>query len=54
MGGGTNTGQRGGHGQGRIGSGGVGGTSEEGPGRGKLDECIMHQVHTNETRIQLF
>jgi len=25
----------------------VGGTGEEGPGGGKLDGCIMHQVHTN-------
>ncbi len=47
---------RGGHGQRRIkrggdtggeGPGGVGGTGEEGPSGGKLDECIMHQVHTS-------
>ncbi len=24
-----------------------GGTGGEGPGGGKLDECIMHQVHTS-------
>jgi hypothetical protein len=26
----------------------VGGTGEEGPGGGKLDGCIMHQVHTSK------
>jgi len=29
------------------GSDGVGGTGGEGPGGGKLDECIMHRVHTS-------
>jgi len=26
---------------------GVGGTGGEGPGGGKLDRCIMHQVHSS-------
>jgi hypothetical protein len=29
-----------------------GGTGEEGPGRGKLDGCIMHQVHISNTEYQ--
>jgi hypothetical protein len=44
-------GQVGGHaGKDRAGRGPArarGGTSEEGPGEGKLEGCIMHQVHTN-------
>ncbi len=27
-----------------------GGPGEEGPGGGKLDGCIMHQVHTSEEK----
>jgi hypothetical protein len=54
-GGGGQHGSRGGTGEevpsgggtGGEGPGGVGGTGEEGPGEGKLDGCIMHQVHTS-------
>ncbi len=48
----------GGGGMGRegLGKGGQhgpgGGTSGEGPGRGKLDRCIMHQVHTSILKLQ--
>ncbi len=54
---GTSQGGGGGHGRGRTGRGGGGhgrgrterggGTGGEGPGGGKLDGCIMHQVHTS-------
>jgi hypothetical protein len=38
------------HGRGKSGRGG-GGTGGEGPGEGKLDGCIMHQVHTSQGEI---
>jgi hypothetical protein len=31
---------------------GQGGTGGEGPGQGKFDRCIMHQVHTSYNRKQ--
>ncbi len=47
----VSTGGEGQHERGKIGPGGPararGGTGEEGPGKGKLDRCIMHQVHTS-------
>jgi len=36
-----------GRGTGGEGSSGVGDTGKEGSSGGKLDECIMHQVHTS-------
>jgi len=48
--GGANTGdegQQGGASTDGEGPGEMGGTDEEGPGEGKLDRCIMHQVHTS-------
>ncbi len=36
-------------GTGGKGLGGVGGMGEERPGGGKLNGCIMHQVHTSLT-----
>jgi len=44
-----------GHGRGKTrrsgGTSEVGGTDEERPSRGKLNGCIMHQVHTSNTNF---